>query len=143
MFWFASIACGLSFIGALFFVPEVSGHTSRLPSSSRSPTHRVQTTYHRQPSAFKAKPESGASEDNLSVEKTRMPTEDRHFGPNARSQERATFTLSQLKVYNGTFSNESLWTLFLQQFPLILSPVVRDFRRQLVVARASTYSPPR
>ena len=32
---------------------------------------------------------------------------------------------SQLKVYNGTFSGESLWKIFIRPFVLILSPVVR------------------
>ena len=32
--------------------------------------------------------------------------------------------LSQLKIYNGTFSEESMWSLFLRPFPFILSPVV-------------------
>lgn len=32
--------------------------------------------------------------------------------------------LSQLKVYNGTFSDESLWKIFTRPFALILSPVV-------------------
>ena len=31
----------------------------------------------------------------------------------------------QLKVYNGTFSDESLWKIFLRPYPFILSPVVR------------------
>lgn len=33
--------------------------------------------------------------------------------------------LSSLKVYNGTFSDESVWKTFLRPFPFLLSPVVR------------------
>ena len=33
--------------------------------------------------------------------------------------------LSQLKVYNGTFSRESIWKIFLRPLPFMLSPVVR------------------
>ena len=33
--------------------------------------------------------------------------------------------LSHLKIYNGTYSDESIWRLFLQPFPFLLSPVVR------------------
>ncbi|PIL28612.1 MFS general substrate transporter [Ganoderma sinense ZZ0214-1] len=31
--------------------------------------------------------------------------------------------LSQFKIYNGTFSDESIWTIFLRPFPFLLSPV--------------------
>ena len=36
--------------------------------------------------------------------------------------------LSQLKVYNGTFSDESVWKIFLRSFPFVFSPVVRTTR---------------
>ena len=39
--------------------------------------------------------------------------------------------LSQLKVYNGIFSHESLWRLFLRPFPLLLSPAVSICTRRL------------
>ena len=32
--------------------------------------------------------------------------------------------LSQVKIYNGTFSDESMWKIFLRPFSFILSPVV-------------------
>ena len=32
---------------------------------------------------------------------------------------------SRLRIFNGTFSDESLWKIFLRPFPFILSPMVR------------------
>ncbi len=32
---------------------------------------------------------------------------------------------SRLKIYNGTFSDESVWKISLRPFPFLLSPVVR------------------
>ena len=52
--------------------------------------------------------------------------EQHRFAPNAASLGTATF-FSQLKIYNGTFSNDSVLSLFFRPFPLILSPVVRDY----------------
>lgn len=34
---------------------------------------------------------------------------------------------SQLKIYNGTFTDVSLFKLFFRPFPFLLSPVVRVF----------------
>ena len=34
---------------------------------------------------------------------------------------------SHLKIYNGTFSDESIWRIFLEPFPFLLSPLVRIF----------------
>ncbi|KAM5531176.1 hypothetical protein V8D89_015146 [Ganoderma adspersum] len=96
-FWFASIVCGLSFIGVLLFVPE--------------------TTYRRQASTS-IKRKSASEEDDIK----KMPIEHPHFDPNAPSPNPATF-LSQLMIYNGTFSDESLWSIFFRPFTLIMSPV--------------------
>ena len=41
---------------------------------------------------------------------------------------------SQLRIYNGTFSEESLWRIFLRPFPFLLSPVVRVHIPRIVSA---------
>ena len=37
---------------------------------------------------------------------------------------KAQTSLSHLKIYNGPFSGESIWKIFLRSFPFVLSPVV-------------------
>ena len=32
--------------------------------------------------------------------------------------------ISTLRIWNGTFTDESIWTIFLRPFPFLLSPVV-------------------
>ncbi|PIL31059.1 MFS general substrate transporter [Ganoderma sinense ZZ0214-1] len=98
-FWFASIACGVCFIGVLLFVPE--------------------TTYCRQLSPSTAGKESVSEEHDLTE---KMPTANHHVEPNVTSSSPATL-LSHLKIYNGTFSDASLWSLFLRPLPFIFSPV--------------------
>ncbi|PIL31058.1 MFS general substrate transporter [Ganoderma sinense ZZ0214-1] len=94
-FWFANIACGLCFIGVLLFVPE--------------------TTYRRQawPKQEPARRNSNDSDETDKIGKK---------GPRAPPS-RSFSALSYLKIYNGTFSDESVWKLFLGLFSLILSPV--------------------
>ena len=41
---------------------------------------------------------------------------------------------SQLRIYNGTFSEESLWRISLRPFPFLLSPVVRVHMPRIVSA---------
>ncbi|KAM5538357.1 hypothetical protein V8D89_007959 [Ganoderma adspersum] len=103
-FWFANIACGLGLIGVLLFVPE--------------------TTYRRQASP-KRDSVSDNLEDNIeNIEKTpgpRTPTPD-DVDPTPSSPTPSSI-LSHLKIYNGTFSDESVWRIFFELFPFVLSPV--------------------
>ncbi|KAI1791927.1 MFS general substrate transporter [Ganoderma leucocontextum] len=108
-FWFASIACGLSFVGVFFFVPE--------------------TTYRRQAPVIRPKRNHDeSSSDKGSITKTpRTPGTPDVEIRTAMEQDAATphppTFLSQLKIYSGTFSDESVWKIFLRPLPLILSPV--------------------
>ena len=52
--------------------------------------------------------------------------------PDALSPKPPSF-LSQLKIYNGTFSDESVWKIFFRPIPFILSPVVRTACDQFLV----------
>ena len=79
-----------------------------------------QTTYHRQVSSDKII----CNVDVESTSRTSAHNVDQWHGSDSRPSKEPTF-VSQLKVYSGTFSEESLWKIFLQPFPFILSPVVR------------------
>ncbi|KAM5535243.1 hypothetical protein V8D89_011049 [Ganoderma adspersum] len=109
-FWFISITCGLSLIGVVFFVPE--------------------TTYHRQTSSNYELNQANYKDLNRkdSVKKTRQmlgisDVEIRDGNHEGAPPSNALTFLSQLKIYNGTFSVESVWKIFLRSFPFILSPV--------------------
>ncbi|KAM5538316.1 hypothetical protein V8D89_007918 [Ganoderma adspersum] len=108
-FWFTSIACGLSFVGVFFFVPE--------------------TTYHRQaPTIHPKNPDQDESaSDKESIAKQphsprKQDVEIRSVDRDAPSANPPTF-LSQLKIYNGTFTDDSVWKIFFRPLPFILSPV--------------------
>ncbi|PIL31078.1 MFS general substrate transporter [Ganoderma sinense ZZ0214-1] len=68
-----------------------------------------ETTYLRQPSPISFTPTK--NED--------AADKDKALSPNAPT----TGILSQIKIYSGTFSDESLWKSFLKQFIFVLSPV--------------------
>ena len=51
-------------------------------------------------------------------------TPNHNVDPNALVSPNPPLFLSQLKIYNGTFSGESIWKIFMRSFPFVLSPVV-------------------
>ena len=54
------------------------------------------------------------------------PASEEHADLNAATHQISAHPfLSGLKVYNGTFSDENIWKIFMRPFMLILSPVVR------------------
>ena len=108
----------------LLFVPEVGVHISRWEARQ---TDCVQTTYRRQASVSVTR---GSSHEEVDFKKTHSLSD---FDPNAASPNQATF-FSQLKIYNGTFSDERLWSIFFRPFPLILSPVVRVVRSRTCIS---------
>ncbi|THV06474.1 MFS general substrate transporter [Dendrothele bispora CBS 962.96] len=99
-FWFVSIPLGIAMLLVFFFVPE--------------------TTYRRPDSSTNGKSQnSPVKPDN---EKTSV---DEH-SISAASENNVTHKpsyLSQLKIWHGTFSDESLFKIFLRPFPFLLSPV--------------------
>ncbi|TBU58126.1 MFS general substrate transporter [Dichomitus squalens] len=98
-FWFTSIACGLSFIGVFFCVPEAM--TTEVESQIKENASRN------------------------SIEKTLRKSESpdvESFDRTPPSPSPPTF-LSQLKVYNGRLSEESVWKILLSPLPFVLSPV--------------------
>ncbi|TBU25832.1 MFS general substrate transporter [Dichomitus squalens] len=99
-FWFTSIACGLSFIGVFFCVPEATMTTEVEPQIKENASRNsIEKTLR--------KPESPDVES---------------FDRTPPSPSPPTF-LSQLKVYNGRLSEESVWKILLSPWPFVLSPV--------------------
>ncbi|KAI0673992.1 MFS general substrate transporter [Trametes maxima] len=98
-FWFVSIPLGLTVIAVFFFVPE--------------------TTYKREEVTNKSKREN--SDDSASIEKA-IETGDVE-SVDASTQPEPPSYLSQLKIWHGTFTDESLWKIALRPFPFLLSPV--------------------
>ncbi|KAI0640296.1 MFS general substrate transporter [Trametes polyzona] len=97
-FWFVSIPLGMTVLGVFFFVPE--------------------TTFKRQESsrAFKRH-----NSDNGSLEKSAVASDVESISD--VSQQATPSYLSQLKIWHGTFSDESIWRIALRPFPFLLSPV--------------------
>ncbi|PIL31129.1 MFS general substrate transporter [Ganoderma sinense ZZ0214-1] len=110
-FWFLSIACGLSFIGVLLFVPE--------------------TTYKRDRVGKSTKYENVACKDKDKVDEippqTPAISNVQVLNINWHCHDVSPLSpptyISELKIYNGTFSNESVCKIFLQQFRSVLSPM--------------------
>ncbi|KAI0370107.1 MFS general substrate transporter [Pilatotrama ljubarskyi] len=97
-FWFVSIPLGMTVIMVFFFVPE--------------------TTFKREDVM---QPLKRQSSDQGSLEKSMVTSDVESEGDS--SQRLAPSYVSQLKLGNGTFTNESLWKIFLRPFPFLLSPV--------------------
>lgn len=91
-----------------------------------SPTN-LQTTFKREKS--KDNKQDG---DRGSVEKSISEPEIASVVPNALT---TSSYISQLKIWNGSFSDEPLWRIFLKPFPFILSPVVSERTLQWIDSR--------
>ncbi|KAI0652733.1 MFS general substrate transporter [Trametes meyenii] len=100
-FWFVSIPLGLTVIAVFFFVPEAL------------------TTYKREEATNKLKREN--SDDDTSIEKAIDAGDVESVDASTQSQ--SPSYLSQLKLWHGTFTDESLWKIALRPFPFLLSPV--------------------
>jgi len=98
-FWFVSIPLGLCTLMVFFFVPE--------------------TTYKRAPAVLRATEteKSGSLELEKVASSADVSTVEQHNTLPLPSY------WSQLKVWNGTFSDESLWKIFLRPIPFLFSPV--------------------
>ena len=88
----------------------------------------AQTTYLREAVTTKIEPHGKEATNGDSMEKTLRNTESPDIESISRddspSQSPPTF-ISQLKVYNGTYSEQNVWKIFLRPLPFVLSPVVR------------------
>nr|VWO95044.1 Cercosporin MFS transporter CTB4 (Cercosporin toxin biosynthesis cluster protein 4) [Ganoderma boninense] len=101
-FWFAGFACGVCFLGVFFFVPE--------------------TTYHRHLGTRLRDVGDKDSIKKIPSMRENRDTEAQDVDRHASLPKPPSF-LSHLKIYNGTFSDESLWRIFVRPFPFLLSPV--------------------
>ena len=88
----------------------------------------AQTTYLREAANKKIDTHEKEATNGDSMEKTLRNTESPDIESISRgdspSQSPPTF-VSHLKVYNGTYSEQSVWKIFLRPLPFVLSPVVR------------------
>ncbi|CAL1694911.1 unnamed protein product [Somion occarium] len=95
-FWLVSIPLGIGVILVLFFMPETTYQRAQgLEQSNTTSADEKQTS-------------KDSTVEILSLEQQSL------------SPPRWT---SQLKIYNGTFSDENLFKIFLRPFPFLLSPV--------------------
>ncbi|KAM5538336.1 hypothetical protein V8D89_007938 [Ganoderma adspersum] len=108
-FWFVSIACGLSFISVFSFVPETTRYKTL---ATLSPPKKAMQADINDKDAGKEMPPS----------RTEAAPEHVDLNIPARRMDIPS-VLSQLKIYNGTFSDESFWKIFTRPFALIVSPV--------------------
>ncbi|EMD31134.1 hypothetical protein CERSUDRAFT_100685 [Gelatoporia subvermispora B] len=99
-FWFVSIPLGLNTAAVFFFVPE--------------------TTY-RRAAPQSAKIIDADSDKGSSLEK--VPSEKEIDTESMGRSMRAPSYLSTLKIWHGTFTDESFWKILLRPVPLLLSPV--------------------
>ena len=63
--------------------------------------------------------------DSSSLEKNPADAEVESVGKSSPAHPAPHNYISSLRVWNGTFTEESIWTIFLRPFPFLLSPVVR------------------
>ena len=139
-FWFASTACGLAFLCIFFFVPEVSLVVLNFAPAGNGIFDITQTMRRRQdpakPSVHNRETCAGIYDhDTLKGEPHIEPASEEHANLNIPACRMAGPSFfSQLKVYNGTFSDEGLWAIFVRPFVLILSPVVCVVHVRLSVA---------
>ncbi|PPQ79900.1 hypothetical protein CVT25_002956 [Psilocybe cyanescens] len=92
-FWFVTIPLGISIFLVFFFVPE--------------------TTYNRETKTVAG---SEKDSDKQSIEDVKSSVDESVVPP------RKSFVF-ELKIWNGTFSNISIFKLFFRPFPFLLSPV--------------------
>ncbi|KAH9884634.1 MFS general substrate transporter [Cubamyces lactineus] len=100
-FWFVSIPLGLSVLMVFFFVPE--------------------TTYKRA-DVTKVQSLKRQSSDEGSMEKAIAASDVESVNSGSSLPAPPTY-LSQLKIWHGALSDESIWRIFLRPFPFLLSPV--------------------
>ncbi|KAA1471601.1 MFS general substrate transporter [Dentipellis sp. KUC8613] len=101
-FWFVSIPLGLCTLMVFFFVPE--------------------TTYDRpKPDTKKMEEKEEMSLEKRSLEKQESSVEEQ--SSDVRSIAPAPSYISQLRIWNGTFSDQPLWRIVLRPLPLLCSPV--------------------
>ncbi|KAM5538333.1 hypothetical protein V8D89_007935 [Ganoderma adspersum] len=100
-FWFVSIPLGLNAIAVFFFVPE--------------------TTFDREAAMKRQKTKQ--DNDTSSLEKVPADAEIESVGKSSPAQPAPQSYISSLRVWNGTFTDDSIWTIFLRPFPFLLSPV--------------------
>ncbi|EJF67464.1 MFS general substrate transporter [Dichomitus squalens LYAD-421 SS1] len=96
-FWFVSIPLGLNTLAVFFFVPE--------------------STFDRNTA------KQSRDEDSASSEKPFSDAEIESVGRSSAAPPPVPSYMSSLKIWSGTYTDESIWRLSLRPFPFLLSPV--------------------
>ncbi|KAL4250309.1 MFS transporter superfamily protein [Abortiporus biennis] len=100
-FWFVSIPLGLCLILVFFFVPETTYTREPIPSNKSTSSTKEKSD------SIDLEKTSASSEEITSIELLVPPPS----------------FISQLKIWNGTFSNQNFFTIFLRPIPFVFSPV--------------------
>ena len=111
-FWFATIPLGLCVLLVFFFVPEVR---LRIRPSLWFDWSLRQTTYIRVN-------QEGLTLDTTDPEKGNL--KDKSPSSLEKPKPSPKTYVSQLKIWNGTYSQSNILKIFLRPFPFLLSPVV-------------------
>ena len=91
---------------------------------TEQPGHDVsQTTFDREAAIKRQKTKQDV--DSSSLEKNLADAEVESVGKSSPAHSARQSFISTLRIWNGTFTDESIWTIFLRPFPFLLSPVVR------------------
>lgn len=80
-----------------------------------------QTTYNR----FATFPNDAERDNEEKQSIDNVPSESFAKGSSNKNRAEAPSYLSQLKIWNGIYSNVNIMKIFLRPFPFLLSPVVR------------------
>ena len=92
--------------------------------SMEQPGHDAsQTTFNREAAIKRQKTKQ--DNDTSSLEKNPADAEIESVGKSSPAHPVPQSYILSLRVWNGTFTDESILTIFLRPFPFLLSPVVR------------------
>ncbi|KAJ3476205.1 hypothetical protein NLI96_g11318 [Meripilus lineatus] len=102
-FWIVSIPLGISVLLVFFLVPE--------------------TTFHRLPATIADDKSSEQAEKASDAEKSPTSIGEAPAYDSSVTQPQRPSYRSELKIWNGSFSKQSFWRIFLRPIPFIFSPV--------------------
>ncbi|KAF9469578.1 MFS general substrate transporter [Collybia nuda] len=107
-FWFVTIPLGLSVLSVFFLVPETTYDRGNV---NESKDLKARSSADERPSPT----------EKQSVDKNTSDS-DIDAQPAMRFTDRPSY-ITQLKIWNGTYSNVSVFKIFIRPFPFLLSPV--------------------
>ncbi|EIM83258.1 MFS general substrate transporter, partial [Stereum hirsutum FP-91666 SS1] len=120
-FWFVSIPLGLCTLMVFFFVPETT--FDRPAAIGRTTAQATRFDDLEKEANIETKKSPSVDENEIESEES-APSSPNEATQHSRAtpQPKPSY-LSQLKVWNGTFSDEPLWKLVMRPLPFMCSPV--------------------